>query len=116
MKKIDAEILAEGENCYLEKSCPEHGPFRTIVWKGGAPMEQWIIKKKSGHRSKNLSARPEKVVSLRLRTMRGPQAAYLYGIDRGHAKLQSALQLLFCGFRRRQRERSGTGRDKTHVP
>lgn len=45
LKKIDAEILAEDQNYYLEKSCPEHGAFMTLVWKGSVPMEPWIIKK-----------------------------------------------------------------------
>lgn len=45
LKKIDAEIFTQGQNTYLIKSCPSHGAFRTIVWKGSIPMEKWIIKK-----------------------------------------------------------------------
>ena len=44
-KKIDAEIVSRGNGCYMVKSCPEHGTFRTLVWNGSTPMENWIVKK-----------------------------------------------------------------------
>lgn len=45
MKKIDAEKILEDGNVYMEKSCPEHGQFKTIIWSGSTPMESWIRNK-----------------------------------------------------------------------
>jgi uncharacterized radical SAM superfamily Fe-S cluster-containing enzyme len=49
LHKIDAEIFSQGKNTYLKKSCPFHGTFQTIVWKGDIPMEKWIINKERAH-------------------------------------------------------------------
>ncbi len=40
-KKIPAQLVAEGRDVYLEKSCPEHGSFKTIVWRGEPSLETW---------------------------------------------------------------------------
>lgn len=45
LKKIAAEIVSHKGSCYMEKSCPEHGFFRTVVWKGNTSIDKWIIKK-----------------------------------------------------------------------
>ena len=45
LSRIDAEIVAYGKDYYLEKNCPVHGAFRTVVWRGGVPPEDWIINK-----------------------------------------------------------------------
>lgn len=45
MKKVDAHIEADGKCAFMIKNCSEHGSFKTIVWKGSIPMEQWIRKK-----------------------------------------------------------------------
>lgn len=49
LKRIDAEIFSQGENTYLMKSCPSHGTFKTIIWKGSIPFENWIIKKERAY-------------------------------------------------------------------
>ena len=35
-------VQEENRNIYLEKSCPEHGDFRCMVWQGTLDFEQWI--------------------------------------------------------------------------
>jgi len=49
LKKIGAQIHTQGNNTYMEKSCPEHGVFKTIVWKGNIPMEKWVRKKERAY-------------------------------------------------------------------
>lgn len=45
MATIDAAIVSQGGHFYMKKSCPEHGDFQSIVWKGSTPIENWIISK-----------------------------------------------------------------------
>lgn len=55
LKRIDAQIYLQGNNYYLEKNCPSHGVFKTIVWKDSIPMEKWIIKKERAYIKNPLS-------------------------------------------------------------
>jgi len=34
LQTIPAEKVVDGEGIYLVKSCPEHGEFRTLIWRG----------------------------------------------------------------------------------
>jgi hypothetical protein len=34
LRTIPAEKIAENDNVYLVKTCPEHGSFKTIIWRG----------------------------------------------------------------------------------
>lgn len=34
LRKIPAKKVAEEDNIYLEKSCPEHGDYKTLIWRG----------------------------------------------------------------------------------
>jgi hypothetical protein len=34
LKKLDAVIVTDGNESFMEKNCSEHGTFRTIIWKG----------------------------------------------------------------------------------
>ncbi len=34
LKRISARRVSENGNVYLEKECPEHGPFKTLIWRG----------------------------------------------------------------------------------
>lgn len=36
LKKVPAKRVAESGNVYLEKSCPEHGDFKVLIWRNGA--------------------------------------------------------------------------------
>lgn len=49
LKKIEASILTEGESSYMVKTCPEHGTFQTVLWRGGMPMEEWIRSKERAY-------------------------------------------------------------------
>ena len=41
LKTIPAHHETTGHETYLVKECPEHGPFRTIVWRGQPGFEEW---------------------------------------------------------------------------
>lgn len=43
--KIDADVISQGGKFYMRKSCPEHGPFTTVVWDGSIPMDRWMAQK-----------------------------------------------------------------------
>jgi Predicted Fe-S oxidoreductases len=45
LKKLDATVYERDGGCYLKKTCPEHGIFRSVVWKGSVPIKEWIGKK-----------------------------------------------------------------------
>jgi uncharacterized radical SAM superfamily Fe-S cluster-containing enzyme len=41
LARIPAMRVAEGDDVYLEKQCPDHGAFRTIVWRGHPAYAGW---------------------------------------------------------------------------
>lgn len=41
LQRIPAQRIADGNDVYLEKSCPEHGFFRTILWRGEPDYPSW---------------------------------------------------------------------------
>ena len=42
LNRIPARRVDRQGNVYLEKKCPEHGEFRTLIWRGdGASYEDW---------------------------------------------------------------------------
>jgi len=46
LKAIAAVRRQEGTSVFLIKSCPEHGEFRTCIWRGSIPMSSWQRPKK----------------------------------------------------------------------
>lgn len=40
-RKIPARIVPRGKKVYMEKTCPEHSSFRTILWRGEPAMDAW---------------------------------------------------------------------------
>ncbi|ACZ12488.1 radical SAM (seleno)protein TrsS [Sulfurospirillum deleyianum] len=42
LRKLEATIFEEGTSSYLYKACPEHGEFKSVVWRGQMPMREWI--------------------------------------------------------------------------
>ena len=42
LARIPAQRVLYGEDVYLEKTCPEHGAFRTILWRGKPDFISWI--------------------------------------------------------------------------
>jgi uncharacterized radical SAM superfamily Fe-S cluster-containing enzyme len=41
LKRIPAVHVSYGKEIYLEKTCPEHGPFSSIIWRGLRDIEAW---------------------------------------------------------------------------
>jgi uncharacterized radical SAM superfamily Fe-S cluster-containing enzyme len=41
LKKITANKVKYGDKIYMEKSCSEHGKFKTLIWDGEPSMESW---------------------------------------------------------------------------
>lgn len=42
LRRIAAERVAEGDDVFLVKRCPEHGEFRTVVWRGLTSYHRWL--------------------------------------------------------------------------
>lgn len=42
LARIPAVRVLEGEDVYLEKTCPRHGDFRTIIWRGKPAFTSWM--------------------------------------------------------------------------
>lgn len=42
LERLPARRTAEGDDVYLEKLCPEHGAFRTIIWRGPPSFPSWV--------------------------------------------------------------------------
>lgn len=40
-RRIPAEYVERGDAVYMEKSCPQHGPFSTPVWRGAPSLNEW---------------------------------------------------------------------------
>lgn len=34
LKVLEAEKVFDHDGVYMEKSCPEHGHFRSLIWEG----------------------------------------------------------------------------------
>ncbi|MGI5892392.1 MAG: radical SAM (seleno)protein TrsS [Bacillota bacterium] len=47
LKRIKAKKVKYGDKVYLEKSCPEHGFYQTIIWNGYPEYESWINHRQS---------------------------------------------------------------------
>lgn len=41
LERLPAAIVTYGEEVYMEKCCPKHGPFKTLIWKGAPDYESW---------------------------------------------------------------------------
>lgn len=41
LKRIKAERVAEGSDIYLIKTCPDHGAFRSVIWRGQPDYQAW---------------------------------------------------------------------------
>lgn len=42
LERIPAQRVREGGDVFLRKTCPEHGSFQAILWRGGTDLEAWI--------------------------------------------------------------------------
>lgn len=44
LKNLSAALFQEDDGrVYLEKACPEHGEFRTLVWQGKTDFDSWLL-------------------------------------------------------------------------
>ena len=41
LKRIPAQRTERDGNIYLEKTCPEHGFFQTLIWEGKPDYQSW---------------------------------------------------------------------------
>ena len=41
LNRIPARRAIEGENVYLEKTCPEHGSYKVLLWRGAELYREW---------------------------------------------------------------------------
>jgi len=41
LKRVEAERMASGAEVHLVKTCPEHGRFETVVWRGAPDYAAW---------------------------------------------------------------------------
>ena len=44
LRCIAAERVADGDDVFLVKHCPEHGEFRTVIWRGLATYRRWLAR------------------------------------------------------------------------
>jgi 7,8-dihydro-6-hydroxymethylpterin dimethyltransferase len=49
LTRISARRVQVGNDIYLDKTCPEHGNFRTIIWRGTPSFEEWVRPKIPKH-------------------------------------------------------------------
>ena len=49
LARIPAERVAYGDEVYLEKTCPQHGFTRTILWRGSPEYGSWMRDKIPNH-------------------------------------------------------------------
>lgn len=47
--RLPAERVREGDSVFLRKACPEHGEFRTIIWRGPPDYLSWQQQKVPEH-------------------------------------------------------------------
>lgn len=41
LARIDARYVRRGDDTYLVKTCPDHGAFETVIWRGPPAFEAW---------------------------------------------------------------------------
>jgi 7,8-dihydro-6-hydroxymethylpterin dimethyltransferase len=49
LSRNPAQRVARGEDVYLCKTCPSHGEFRTVIWRGQPDFESWSRPKLPSH-------------------------------------------------------------------
>lgn len=42
LKRIAAQKVVQGDKVYMVKRCPEHGEYRTLLWRGSPPWDSWV--------------------------------------------------------------------------
>ena len=49
LARIPAQRVARGENIFLRRTCPEHGEFSAIIWRGSPAFSSWVRPKLPSH-------------------------------------------------------------------
>lgn len=49
LTRIPAARVLDGADVYLEKTCPQHGHFRTVIWRGEPAFSTWVRPKTPSH-------------------------------------------------------------------
>ncbi len=49
LARLTAERVLIGDDVYLRKTCPEHGSFQTILWRGQPAYAEWVRPKIPAH-------------------------------------------------------------------
>ena len=96
LRRIDAERIAEGDDVFLRKNCPEHGPFQTILWRGLESYSAWADKEDGAVSSTFLLSWHVARMSVRLRPLFRTPSAHLLRGPGGDSTLQSELPGLLC--------------------
>ncbi len=42
LTRVPATREQQGDTVFLVKQCPEHGSFRTVIWRGAVPFSTWL--------------------------------------------------------------------------
>lgn len=42
LKRLPAERVQRGREIHLRKTCPEHGTFQTVIWRGHLDLNAWV--------------------------------------------------------------------------
>jgi uncharacterized radical SAM superfamily Fe-S cluster-containing enzyme len=42
LRRLPATRVAVGEDVYLRKTCPDHGDFSTVIWRGAPSYRTWV--------------------------------------------------------------------------
>lgn len=42
LARIPAQRMARGEDVYLRKTCPDHGDFSAVIWRGAPAFASWV--------------------------------------------------------------------------
>jgi uncharacterized radical SAM superfamily Fe-S cluster-containing enzyme len=56
LARIPADLIRRDGNTYLRKSCAEHGPFETVIWRGSPAYETWEVPKIPAYPEKPFTA------------------------------------------------------------
>jgi hypothetical protein len=49
LARIPAARVGRGEDVHLRKTCPEHGVFETVIWRGRPPFGSWVRPRTAVH-------------------------------------------------------------------
>lgn len=49
LARLEATRRREGQEVFLVKECPDHGAFRTVIWRGAPALEDWRRDKEPVH-------------------------------------------------------------------